>query len=276
MKAAALFKHRFKFPNMPISIESEDIQLNLFPDLGTFGIESRSTPGPYIHHARFNLRYRWGHRQYQYMDNWHQIETEQTNEDSLIHGPLSQISFHLTQISGTLSIKITFALPKIYPILLWKMEVQNRGNQIIQIDQIGMLSAGFLNTSLVRNSQPYRKGRIKLHPEYADLAFYSNGWGSWDSTRVYQWYEHYHRTRLGPFTRPMRQNPGTPHPKRKSFFGSDMYGVLGDRKHRTGILLGFLSQREHFGSLEACLLPDAPAIRLWANGDGIKLYLGQV
>jgi alpha-galactosidase len=47
-----------------------------------------------------------------------------------------------------------------------------------------------------------------------------------------------------------------------------MFGVLGDRHHRTGILAGFLSQREHFGSLETWLDdPLYPALRLWANGD---------
>jgi alpha-galactosidase len=50
-----------------------------------------------------------------------------------------------------------------------------------------------------------------------------------------------------------------------------MYGVLGDRLHRTAVLAGFLSQKQHFGSLEALTLPLTPALRMWANGDGTRL-----
>jgi alpha-galactosidase len=42
---------------------------------------------------------------------------------------------------------------------------------------------------------------------------------------------------------------------------------------RRALLAGFLSQRQHFGSLEAWIAPQ-PALRLWANGDGARLDPG--
>jgi alpha-galactosidase len=42
------------------------------------------------------------------------------------------------------------------------------------------------------------------------------------------------------------------------------------------VLAGFLSQRQHFGSLEARIGALPPALRLWANGDGARLDPGAV
>ncbi len=80
-----------------------------------------------------------------------------------------------------------------------------------------------------------------------------------------------HRTRLGPLRTPMVRNAGTPPTRNRGHFTSEMYGVLGNRTHRQGILAGFLSQREHFGTLEAWLDPGHPSLRLWANGDSTRL-----
>jgi hypothetical protein len=48
-----------------------------------------------------------------------------------------------------------------------------------------------------------------------------------------------------------------------------MFGVLGDRQSGCPPS-GFLSQHEHFGSLEAWLHAE-PLLYLWANGDGARL-----
>jgi alpha-galactosidase len=53
-----------------------------------------------------------------------------------------------------------------------------------------------------------------------------------------------------------------------------MFGVIGDRQRRSGILAGFLSQKQHFGSLEAYTDPIYPALALWANGDNAVLDPG--
>jgi alpha-galactosidase len=58
-------------------------------------------------------------------------------------------------------------------------------------------------------------------------------------------------------------------------FASDMYAVLGDHISRNGILCGFLSQKNHFGSLESFLGGSSPALKMWANGDGAQLDPGK-
>ena len=107
-----------------------------------------------------------------------------------------------------------------------------------------------------------------------DPAFYSQGWQSWSHTSTYGLGEKQKTSSLGPFQNPMVANPGTPQPKQSNIFTGDMFGVLGDRSNRIGLLAGFLSQREHFASLEANLSPQ-PSLQMWANGDDAKLPPGE-
>ena len=103
--------------------------------------------------------------------------------------------------------------------------------------------------------------------------FYSQGWQSWSSTATYGLGDRQHTSILDKFQNPMVVNSGTPRPKRKNHFTGDMFGILGDRTNRIGLLAGFLSQKEHFGSLETNLKPH-PSLRMWANGDETYLPSG--
>ena len=101
-------------------------------------------------------------------------------------------------------------------------------------------------------------------------AFYSNGWQSWSHTATYGNGDQQNRSILGPFQNPMVVNPGTPTTKGSHHFTGDMFGILGDRTSRVGLLTGFLSQNAHFGSLEARFTPK-PSLTMWANGDNTSL-----
>jgi alpha-galactosidase len=81
------------------------------------------------------------------------------------------------------------------------------------------------------------------------------------------------RTRLGPILWP--ENPATPVSPRRGEFVSHMFGVVVDRTHRTGMLFGFLSQRQTYGTLSIRLDRFAPTLRLWAQGDGVEIAPGR-
>jgi alpha-galactosidase len=107
----------------------------------------------------------------------------------------------------------------------------------------------------------------------AGLAFFANGWQSWSHTGAYPAKGSMRHSNLGILQEPMVINTGTPTYRSAGRFSSDFFGVLGDRRSRDGFLLGFLSQKDHFGSLTADLRA-APAVRLWANGDHARLDPG--
>ncbi|HEX7973564.1 MAG TPA: alpha-galactosidase, partial [Anaerolineales bacterium] len=153
------------------------------------------------------------------------------------------------------------------PLFLWRIRVENPGLQPVQLDRLDLI-----------HLDP-RQGRVCLAPDprsaRSNLIFLSNGWQSWSYTSVYSSRDRYRRTRLGFLRLPCEANPGTPLPARPGHFASDMFGVLGDRSSRAGLLAGFLSQRQHFGSLEARLDGPQPSLSMWANGDGACLDPGR-
>ncbi len=201
-----------------------------------------------------------------------------------LHGPLQQLTIHIGSDKDALQFILRFALSKEYPLLLWKLQIENRGGRPVQIDQIEMLTAGFIyrqfpgmygKVNLSPKSLKSSNERSRSAPSIQDIALFSNGWQSWSYTGVYSSQERYRQTRLGLLRTPMTANPGTPRPRRQGIFGSDMFAVLGDRKNRNAILVGFLSQQQHFGSVEAWTGSTLPALRLIANGDGARLEPGK-
>ncbi len=159
--------------------------------------------------------------------------------------------------------QLSFRLPADREMALWQFEIQNHTSQSAYIDRIMLLEPG-----------KTRSGNLGFEEDSKnDLAFYSNGWQSWSSSGAYAANSRMRQSRLGILQEPMVLNPGTPRLHAKGMFASDFFGVLGNRKSRSGLLLGFLSQRQHFGTLTVDLR-SVVRLRLWANGDGACLQAG--
>ncbi|MGE5222959.1 MAG: glycoside hydrolase family 36 protein [Omnitrophica WOR_2 bacterium] len=195
------------------------------------------------------------------------------------HGPLRQIRLNSPPDPNGLKFKIIFALPEQHPFLLWRLEVENGGSQPVYIDRMELMNAGFFyypasfsaKSLNLRQAILNRLSAVRPNSQPGELAFYSNGWQSWSYAGVYGQGQRFRHSRLGFLRAPAIVNPATPQPHRSGLYSSDMFGVLGDRNHRTGILAGFLSQKQQFGSLETYINPLSPALRMWANGDGARL-----
>ena len=259
---------------MSLTLENPYLQLVL-PDTNplSWSLYSRSYPQTYFEHARLKVAYRLGEAR-PWITHLFQKSTEtHTAAVGSPHGRLAQVIQTGASSDGWLNFTLTFALPEQASCLLWKLNIENVGPVPLQIGPIELLHLdpqGDPNTS---NPTRFQFGP-GLKTQSA-LAFYSNGWQSWNYTGVYGPFDRFRSTRLGPFTSPMRVNSGRPRPKAPGHLVSDMFGVLGDREQRLGGLLGFLSQQEHFGSIETHLRGQASDLRLWANGDGARLDPGQ-
>jgi len=267
-------------------LENAFLQLKIDPTSARWSLISRQRSGSIVDNAQINFQYHRRWSSHQSLDHWRLPHFSRPEKESSLHGPLQPLQMTLDPEHDGLSYTITFALPDEHPFLLWKLNVENLGTHSVYIDRIEMLSVGFIYQSrsgprgmldLSPSSDAERIGKRNHrlpHPP-GELAFYSNGWQSWSYSGVYGMSERYKRTHLGPFTSPLRVNAGTPQPKRPGLFASDMFGVLGDRSHRSALLAGFLSQEQHFGSIEAWIGDSTPAIRMWANGDGARLDPGE-
>jgi alpha-galactosidase len=252
---------------MDFILENHRYQFSFFQENHTWSLIAAEPAAPGILNARIQIVYRLGSACLYPLDQaaWEASLNPPPATD--LPGDIQQLTLQAGPDANGVICRLDFALPVDGPLFFWRAELENRGSQPIWVERMELLRAGHFPGSSPAGEVP----ASQLRGLAGQPAFFSNGWQSWSYTGVYGAQERFKRTRLGPFTAPMRVNAGTPQPKESGHFSADMFGILGDRVSRTGILAGFLSQREHFGSLEAWLKPPEPGLRLWANGDQTRL-----
>jgi len=174
------------------------------------------------------------------------------------------LSIKTKHTQSGLEFKIDFWFEQGQHALFWQVKVCNHSQRPIFIRQIGLLRSHYPQT-----------GNLKLetNQKVEDCAFFSNGWQSWSFRGAYRCDQRMRSTRLGFLQEPMVFNAGTPKPGLAGHFSSDFFAVLGDKRSRRGLLIGFLSQQQHFGSLHANLIEN-PSMNVWANGDDARLDPG--
>lgn len=240
---------------MPPSLSNLFLHLQLDTDHSTWSLSPLRLPAPPLQELTLGASYRCEGRRVRAFRSWRPSRLDGPALQPSPHGFLKQIELESLPDERGVVFTLAFALPEAQPFLLWRITAANHGSSPVFIERLTLLEAASL-----RFSDP------------TSLAFFSNGWNSFNYTGVYGARDRFRRTRLGFFAEPVRLNAGTPHPRQPGHFGSDMFGVLGDRRSRQAILAGFLSQKQHFGSLEARL--QRPSLTMWANGDGARLDPG--
>ena len=218
-------------------------------------LQPRHTSYPALEAAPVQVDYRLGRQAHSLLVDHSRAAVADPETIPSPHGPLRAVRLEQPANPHGLRASVTFAMPADQPFFLWKLELHNTGPAPVFIDRLALLSGNL-------------KSKIS-HPK-----FFSNGWGSWNYTGAYGPDDRTRRTRLGPLSLPLHANPGTPQHRAAGRFGSDMFGVLGDTQRRTALLAGFLSQLEHFGTVETDLRQPEIPLRLWANGDGARLDPG--
>ena len=175
-------------------------------------------------------------------------------------GTLESLTLHYLDQNSGIALDVDFGMPHDLPFLFQRMRVLNNSDKIIQ-------PKSFLFSSV-------RNGDIHFSSEKpVQTAFYSNGWQSWSPSGTYQFGQRQNYSRLGVFSHPMLYNTGTPIRRQRSTFSSDMFAALLDHDAKVGLICGFLSQKEQFGSLTSTLHPE-PDLKVWANCDEIDLLPG--
>ena len=228
----------------------------LDPEAGTFFLESLRFPGASLKSARYNLSFSGS-------DTLPSVKLESINQEhreDAKHGSLEVISAVYRAETLDLEWLLEFALPADQPLLLQRMEIRNHSEQILHPDKMtfGSLRVGEIQFS---ENRPVK------------TAFYSNGWQSWSPSGARQQGEKQIRSWLKPFSHPMLYDAGTPITQKHSEFSSDMFGAIIDHEARVGLICGFLSQKEQFGSLLSNLHPE-PDLQVWANADRIEFRPG--
>jgi alpha-galactosidase len=276
------------------SLKSPFLQFTLDPRNSAWSLHGPQIDSPSLEGAWMRVLYHMGlssllrtrRRKFQFLEKWYKPKISRQEVVESPHGNLEQLLVETGPDINGLVYRLEFSVSQQYPLFLWQLTLSNHGRRPVYIDQIEMLRAGFFPKrqflpspgplSGLMRTKPVGYGAVRPHPEPGDLGFFSNGWQSWSHSGAYSAQDVYQASRLGFFAAPMWYARGKAPARLPGLFNSDMFGVIGDRAHRTGILIGFLSQRQHFGSLETYIAdPLYPAVRLWADGDGARLDPGE-
>ncbi len=277
---------------MTIILNSPHLQFTLNPDSATWSLHGTGQNAPFVEDVWMQVQYRTpltalfrtGRQKHDTLEKWRNPKVRGPEKKSSPHGKLQQITVEVGPDPNGLYYILEFALVEEHPLFLWRITIDNRSKYRVEVERLTMMQAGFFpKRKLLPNpgpltmkykSTPVGYGAVRPYPDPGELAFFTNGWQSWSFSGTMGAQEKQIGTRLRFFGEPMWYHQGTPRPNNPGHFGSDMFGVLGDRDHQTGILAGFLSQKQHFGSLEARTDVLYPALALWANGDNAHLESG--
>lgn len=192
---------------------------------------------------------------------------QRTEIADAVHGRVSRLAAHVTPPSTELSLVTEFALPDDRPYLLWRVVVRNQGPGAALVHSIDLARVG----PRFASSQA---GSLRLAERHDDLAVLVNGYQSWSFSASLSARDRMPRSIFGPLGDPKHMNSVSPRPARRGHFVSEMFGVLADRRAGTGILAGFIAQREQFGAVEMVCDKEAPSLRLTAQCDGVRLAPG--
>ncbi len=247
------------------TLQNEIFTLAINETEGWFSIEPKDQKFPRVTHAFLGVRY--------FIDNklvnpkltaWQENPNSRQIREFGVHGKAECVEFQVKTGDGLL-VTFQFGIVLETPLVVWKIEVCNESAQPIRLERIDLLKV------------KERAGGSVTYPEatsLSELGFYSNGWQSWSPSGWHAGDGRMPRSKLGGLQNPMICNPGTPRMKKKGQFSSDMFAVVGDRKARTGAVLGFLSQKEQFGTI-ATDFNHPGWLAMWANCDNAHLDPGK-
>jgi alpha-galactosidase len=263
---------------MNLQFGSESLVLNLQQTRGIWGLNSALLSFPKIRSAPVSLMWHDHHGQHIWLAESDPARISESQSSRKGIGPHHLITMDWDVDSGKLHKRLEFALSDHLPILIWRFHVTNHSNSAIHLDWITKLHTGTIGSIRHKTIEPYKVFKqeqdeglldVVFEGEHPELAFYSNGWQSWNYAGTLDIGDSSPWSRFGPIDHPMRINTDTPRPKIKGHFISDFFAVFGDRTTRLGFILGFLSQRQTFGTIESYVHPLHPTLRMWANMDGV-------
>jgi alpha-galactosidase len=239
------------------------LKLHLDPDSGSFSILPLDESFPSIHDARLGLTYRKGGALCRALDgDWSDGEVSEFAQNGE-QGGVKAASIKLPANADGLAGELTFGVAEEYPLAVWKIKITNTGADAVTIDSIDVLKAGDQDSSV-----EFAEAKTP-----AELGFYYNGWQSWSPAGWVSGDGKMPVSHMGIFQEPMIYNAGTPKAGKRGLHTSDFFAAVGDRTARKGFVIGFLSQKQHFGSIRADFRSGLK-LHIWANGDGARLDPG--
>ena len=248
---------------MPTTLTSPFFQFHFYPDSGKFDLVPAGLHTCGFRGGQMRLEINQiGLRSTHALDRFETADAE--SSPNTVHGPLTTLQAVRILPDSGLKVKATFALSQSQPLFLWRIQIENDTQEALRIEKIEFLRVGGQEIFGSVDFPPHN-----LQPKWS---FFSNGWQSWSPTGAYLNGEAMRISRLGFLQQPMIINHGTPTLRMPGYYTADFFGALADLSTKSGLLAGFLSQKQHFGSIEAVTM-DRPSLAMFTT-DGALLQPG--
>jgi len=274
------------------SLSNPHLHFSFDPNSGRWTLYPRKQESPYLEDVRFAAAYSAQGRPAFWNGVLVDARAERSVQIDSAQGHLTLLKVRggappVQKAAGSLRLDLEFALPDDRPFLLWRVTVGNLSAQPLALEAIDLAVVGPQPVRRGQGANPLQlllglgggpeapSGALRLHPSPGRLAFFSNGYQSWTFAGALHAGMRQPSSHFGPLGEPKRVNLRTPNVRGRGHFVGDMFGVMGDRDHRTGIVAGFISQREQFGHVAVVLNSLSPSLRMTAQCDGVTLSPGE-
>ena len=185
---------------MAFSLENQRYQFSFSQEHNTWSLIAAETMAPCILNSRVQVIYRRGGARFYPLENAQWVASGDPLPAAATPGEGLQIVLEAGPDANGMVCHLHFALPADGPLFFWRIGLENRSSQPVQVERIELLRAGhFPGVSRAGETPASQLRGLAGQP-----AFFSNGWQSWNYTGVFGAQEKFKRTRLGPFTSPMR------------------------------------------------------------------------
>lgn len=248
---------------MQPSLSSPAFDFILHPEPGTFDLLSRDPRLPGFKGGRMRVDLSQPDRKKSLPLNHFEIEyNDEMSQHHELHGVQEHLEAECVLSEFGLRVNIYFALSHIAPLFLWKLRVTNTADDAVKLEKIEFLRIGGQE----------KFGSLDFPDTAVDRrwSFFSNGWQSWSPSGAYPNGEPMRISRLGILQQPMIINHGTPALRMAGYYTADFFGVLADLSSKCGLAAGFLSQKQHFGSIEAVTF-DRPSLAIFTSDSAVIL-----
>lgn len=263
---------------MTTILQNDWLQFELEPGSGRWGLQPASGRWPRLEGAQtvIEIIHPSGNR----LDHL-RLEGDgsvQAGNDEVLGHPCSVTSLVAPMDSIPVVLTLDVAVLQDMPWLLWRLSIENKGPQGIELGSFRMLEAGGLRrTSAFR---PIKEtfvpavGGLEMPGPFEKIRCFVNGWQSWSFTGSLGIDERQPRTRLGPLSTPIFVNPRTGVPDQPGRFASDMFGIVLQPVGKAGLLAGWISQLETFGSVDFDLQNRGVGLSVRGHGDRAEIEPG--
>ena len=110
------------------------------PKSGCFSLRPLDETLPALVNARLQIEIRLKGRPARLLDGaWQVTRSESNPRNPSLLGLLNQLDLQLARNGNGLAVHLTFALSDLFPMLLWKVSLENHGSEPVVLDRIVML-----------------------------------------------------------------------------------------------------------------------------------------